>query len=313
VVNLTGGGYCGSTQSISGQIRLGVLQREEPVHSCRDIRDQHPEAVDGHYTLSIAGTDVMVYCHDMAGEPKEYLSLSQSGDSNVSVYGEGGNTSPGGQRSAYSKVRLDIANLAIDPDDATFAVSTGTKWFGDSYVFVQPYGAAGDCAASWGHTGRANIDLRGTPFTVLPDQFAVQGYETGGDVQYSEQSQVVNLTGGGYCGSTQSISGQIRLGLLSSTEPPPQPPSGWTRETPLICWQRPDRFGMPAFIRHVGVVTQAECRAACEATDGCNAIYQYMHGDERSCFLFNQSECYDNGGQPDTINPDWETWVLPGR
>ena len=59
-----------------------------------------------------------------------------------------------------------------------------------------------------------NIDLRGTPFRVMADQFTLWGNYPSGATAYSSNNQVVDLTGGSTCGwnSTQGLgSSQLRL------------------------------------------------------------------------------------------------------
>ena len=69
-----------------------------------------------------------------------------------------------------------------------------------------------------------NIDLTGTPFYVAADEFSVYGYGACGTMEYSSGDQVVDLTGGGYCGwvgtsedATFNESGGFDLQLVYST------------------------------------------------------------------------------------------------
>jgi hypothetical protein len=81
------------------------------------------------------------------------------------------------------------------------ATSTGELYHsGTELVTSMPYAIAMACAL--GAPGQANIDLRGTPFAVAPDEFMQGGYYASGTSDYSENHQVVNLTGDGYCGWT---------------------------------------------------------------------------------------------------------------
>ena len=47
------------------------------------------------------------------------------------------------------------------------------------------------------------MDLTGTAFAVAPSQFTAQGWHPAGTATYSAANQVVNLTGGGYCGGME--------------------------------------------------------------------------------------------------------------
>jgi hypothetical protein len=60
-----------------------------------------------------------------------------------------------------------------------------------------PYATAMSC--DWTASGMANLDLRGTSFSVSSNPFARNGYEPVGATQVIN-AQVFNLTGGGYCG-----------------------------------------------------------------------------------------------------------------
>lgn len=62
-------------------------------------------------------------------------------------------------------------------------------------------------AAALAASGLANIDLQGTPFAVSPSAFLARGSNPQGGAVYSSNNQVVTLTGGGWCGSTQPAPG----------------------------------------------------------------------------------------------------------
>src|SRR5262249_2232821 len=96
------------------------------------------------------------------------------------------------------------ANIA----DMTFATSEGGLCHtgadpcpSDAQVTSMPLGVAMDCVAPGSATGTANIDLSGTPFVLDDDNaFLGQGFLPGGSTTYSSDDQVVDLTGGGFCG-----------------------------------------------------------------------------------------------------------------
>ncbi|MCY1010799.1 GON domain-containing protein [Nannocystis pusilla] len=180
--------------------------------SCAEIRDIDASNGDGEYLIEIEGHEVVVTCVDMASTPKEYLTLPNTGSANYSAYGTGQNTSTPAVRTEYTKVRLNPVDLTVDITDKRFSTSNG-KWaqFGWSYHYEWDYAHAADCRSPWSQTGRANVDLTGTPFAVEQDQFVVWGSEPAGTVTYSAGDQVVELTGGGYCGDHRPEGTQLQL------------------------------------------------------------------------------------------------------
>ncbi|MFY0584018.1 GON domain-containing protein [Cystobacter fuscus] len=121
----------------------------------------------------------------------------------------------------YTKARFDPTTLALTLNDTTFATSEGWALYGSTYIYSQALGNAADCVAPNSQTGRSNIDLTGTPFDIVPNQFRLDGYEPTGSAT-PNGSQVVHLTGGGYCGSIGTADGLLRLDLRSASEPTPE-------------------------------------------------------------------------------------------
>jgi hypothetical protein len=181
----------------------GVYKPNEGIAyaSCQEIHDAFPAAPDGDYLLSNAGRVFEVYCDGMDSSPLEYLTLWDS-DENYAQFTAGG-ASPGTNvRTLYSRVRLLPDTWQIDIADQRYASSTGSIGQEPDAVTSMPYGVAVDCVSHGSATGLARIDLRATPFRVS-DTFVQCGYAAGGSVTFSEEDQVVDLTGGGYCGWTQ--------------------------------------------------------------------------------------------------------------
>lgn len=170
----------------------------EPSSVCADVRSADPTAPDGTYTVLAGGRSLTLYCHDMAGTPREFIDLVETGeDRNFAQYGAGG-ASPGTDvRTRFTKLRIDPATLTVDVGDLTFATSTGTLQHAHAPVTSMPYGVAMSC--DHGVLGVGNIDLRGTPFSVA-DPFEVQGFDAAGSSTPSADGQVVDLTGRGMCG-----------------------------------------------------------------------------------------------------------------
>jgi hypothetical protein len=167
--------------------------------TCADIG----APTDGEYTLYLAGDKAKpwtAYCADMATTPVEYLPLAMVlGDHNMSQYTAGG-ASPGTSvRTSYLRLRIDPKTLAIDIGDQRFAVSSGglQHSFGD-LVSSMPFGVAMSCGTD---AGVANIDLRGTEFTIN-DTFATVGTGGQGAATMDAGLQVVDMTGSGFCGWT---------------------------------------------------------------------------------------------------------------
>jgi GON domain len=170
--------------------------------NCANIHKQDPKAKDGNYILYNGNTLFTVYCYDMSGTPREYITLAQTGaNANYSQYTAGG-ASPGTNvRTMFTKLRIDPVTLTVDIGDLTFATSTGSLNHSGSGTIVTsiPYGAAMSCAGPGDTSGVGNINLRGTPFQVGAT-FALGGADPAGSAVFSADNQQVNLTGGGYCG-----------------------------------------------------------------------------------------------------------------
>ncbi|WP_253992414.1 Vps62-related protein [Myxococcus qinghaiensis] len=203
-------GCQGEVLEEEAEFSLASLQRElapPREESCLDIQQARPSAPDGEYTLYVMGNPDWpwrVYCHGMTGAPKEYLPLQERTlFSNFSQY-TAGDASPGTNvRTRYSKLRINPHTREVDTSDTTFATSTGQLLHANQPVTSMPFATAMSC--DWGDTGRANIDLRGTPFRVAPDAFVVSGWEQVGSQVYGFADQVVSLKGGGYCGSNAPL------------------------------------------------------------------------------------------------------------
>lgn len=204
-------GYTSSSEGSSSE--GGEPPDEGPAGPCRELRDADPYNVDGDYEIVVDGHSMIVTCVDMHASPKEYLTLTNiDGDANASAYGTGQNTSSPAVKTQYTKVRFDASDLTVDVTDRRFSASNG-GWaeFGWSYHYSWNYAHAADCHSDWSHTGRANIDLTGTPFAVERDQFVVSGYNPAGTTTFSAGDQVVELTGGGYCGDNAPESFRLQL------------------------------------------------------------------------------------------------------
>ena len=150
-----------------------------PWLDCADVKASNPGWLDGNYEIQPSGGEAFtVYCSDMAGTPKEYLTLAETGPGkNFSSYVAGGESSGTDVVTSFTKVRLDPATLEILIEDRTFSNSVGgishPDGGGPVSVTSMPYGAAMNCNAS-PPFGTANVDLRGTPFKVT-EAFVLTG------------------------------------------------------------------------------------------------------------------------------------------
>ncbi|HLO04797.1 MAG TPA: GON domain-containing protein [Symbiobacteriaceae bacterium] len=224
--------------------------------SCAEVRLQNPAAADGPYTLALQSHTAQIYCADMAGTPKEYISLAHTGGSynysfspgahvvyytrNYLIYGTDANTS-------YLKIRLDPVTLVVDQKDVTFAnlVSIGSNGYDPQNPSFKPtprtadYANASDCYNMYSNHGRANVDLTGTDFAIDDSvSFAVGGWAQNGSISMDANRQVVNMTGGGWCGGA-GPTGPLKLKLLTPLVPMDQTPPVTTAMAPSG-WQNHD-------------------------------------------------------------------------
>jgi hypothetical protein len=164
---------------------------------CRAIAQRSDQYRDGRYWLQVRGKAVLLYCHDMAGEPREYLELPEG---NCSEYTS---LMPGIRRvrTCFQRVRLDTDTLRVDIGDLTFSQTSrqGTIPHGQMVVDAMPYATAMSCDAPGFPAGKAGITLTGTDFGVI-NTFKPQGYRATGYVNREGGEQTLELRGGGYCG-----------------------------------------------------------------------------------------------------------------
>jgi hypothetical protein len=169
-----------------------------PPATCADIAAANPSATDGNYTIYPNGETISVYCADMSSAPKEYLTLQNTTNANFSTDVDSQGSSV---MTSYTKVRLDPATLQVDIGDPRFSSTSGYVNYNNHYG-PEEYAVAADCIWYGSTRGTANVDLTGTPFSVN-DTFAPQGWGQAGSSVFSDNNQVVNLTGGGYCGDNE--------------------------------------------------------------------------------------------------------------
>lgn len=184
-----------------------------PPASCAGIAAANPSASDGNYTIYPNGETVTVYCADTSSAPKDYLALENTTNANYSTDHD---NSGGVVRTNFTKVRLDPATLRVDIGDSRFSSTSGHINYNNRYG-PEDYAVASDCIWYGSQAGTANIDLTGTPFNVN-DTFVPQGYGQAGSSTFSDSNQVVDLTGGGYCGDNEpSDRSYLQLGYTGTT------------------------------------------------------------------------------------------------
>lgn len=189
--------------------RVGVTEQASTCGfptSCLAIKAAAPPGTvfsDGAYGLYFEGDPSKpwtAYCEGMDGNaPEEYLSLQYTdGSHNFSQYV----LLPGvSVRTWYTKLRIDPTTLLVDISDQRFSSSVGTIFDGTTAVTSMPVGVAMACNDL---IGLSNIDLRGTPFALVPNQFIQGGKSPAGSSVYGYNNQAVTLMGSGRCGWTMS-------------------------------------------------------------------------------------------------------------
>ena len=190
--------------------------------------------------------------------PREYLTLPAGASLNFAEYlcgDECRSSQPDDStvHTTFSKIRINPCTLFVDIEDYTFATSTGRVTHVDSgngavTVYTrQPFGTAGSCEGGQGSgpggeggpTGKANVDVRGTPFAVNTTwvPHGAQGFGSAMERASAGDHKSYDLTGGGYCGlfvpegwsewnnATRFSAMQLtREGGGGPPAPPPAPP-----------------------------------------------------------------------------------------
>src|SRR5688572_17571613 len=135
---------------------------------CAAIKEADPAAGDGSYIIAPGGKLFHVYCHDMAGDAREYISLANTAPgANYSAFGGEHAGIVARVTTAYTRVRLDPATLLVNVADQTFSTSSGADCcIGSTVIVSMPYAHASACRGDFWAAGDANVDLTGTPFTV---------------------------------------------------------------------------------------------------------------------------------------------------
>jgi hypothetical protein len=130
---------------------------------------------DGSQTLFVAADPAKPWAARCVGG-RAYLPLARVGaGANYSQYTAGGYSIGQNVVTRYTAVRLDPVSLFVDVSDQTFSTSSGVLQGSGERVSSMPYGVAMDCVSKQTATGKANIDLRDTPFAIRDNVFAAGG------------------------------------------------------------------------------------------------------------------------------------------
>ena len=178
--------------------------------SCAQVKDSHPQAVDGAFKLFVGGDAAKpwdAFCQ-LTAPTATYLPLVNTTTGNFSQYTAGGGRPGNTVRTTFQRLRINPETLRVNVADLTFALSAGLISNPDgSKITRLNYGEAHDCLATNSSAGVGNVDLGGTPFAVAPNSFVTSGYLASGSASYSADARSVNLRGGGFCGGTTVRSG----------------------------------------------------------------------------------------------------------
>ncbi|MCA3013255.1 MAG: hypothetical protein INH41_12745, partial [Myxococcaceae bacterium] len=228
-----GGGLGGDgTATLAGVGGRGSYGRTRPMPvTCADIS---AAAGDGEYLFAFNGDPQRPYFAFCTGvgttEPRMYLTLHNRGtNQNFARYNATSFSGPLAiVTTRFQRVGFEPSTRRLRLADYAFAASMGTATggpFGSNVVTRRPLGSAGDCSGWNSATGQSNIDLRGLPFAIsATTTWTPDGFIPGGTSTFSFQRQVVDVTGGGFCGGNApgvagvgtSPDGEVELTYLSA-------------------------------------------------------------------------------------------------
>ena len=169
--------------------------------TCTEYRAQTGEEEDGEYELFLTNNPnfgTSIYCHNMAGYPLEYLTLSEDDLlNNYSTIIQDGVE----LRTYFKKVRIDIRTLKVIRDDFRFAgISNGAV---DLSTQIRDFGTAMGCQGDNQAANKAiaRIDLTETEFKIdRSTQFMLSGVAPIGSQSIDPSRQVAQLEISGNCG-----------------------------------------------------------------------------------------------------------------
>uniref|UniRef100_A0A1B6E0Y8 Peptidase M12B domain-containing protein n=1 Tax=Clastoptera arizonana TaxID=38151 RepID=A0A1B6E0Y8_9HEMI len=219
--------YC--PKELKPQNKRKCNQKRCGFASCLEIQQKHRIRIDREYTLSVAGRNLSIYCHNMAtSNPVEFLTLPTGETENYSeAYGlrlYNPDSCPyNGQRrenchcikdherkaglTLFSKIRLNVTSLRVYTNDFTFSHQALGRRIN--------YGEAGDCYSRMNcPQGRFSINLSGTGLRVAPyTQWRGHGAHASLEINKLEENRKVIGRCGGYCGTCSPQNG-LKLDVL---------------------------------------------------------------------------------------------------
>ena len=170
------------------------------------IHASHPAASDGEYTISPSGNTFTIYCHNMANQPTEYLTLVHTESAPIS----------GGSRSAGLRLGLTLspasqrsnstpATLQVDTTDLTFATSTGEAiqvvGNGNNDWKYVDFGRAGSCVTRTTPPVRASSTCAAPLFkSMIRRRHRILRFRRWLGHRSVRRPPGYDLRGGGYCG-----------------------------------------------------------------------------------------------------------------
>jgi len=148
-------------------------------------------------------------------ETVSYINLVKNGDNdNFSSY-KLPTRKPWGQtdtsvKTIWKKLRFDPSTMLVNTGDFTFSSSTGHVSHSSINPDKIPYASAFGCESDFNADGQARIDLTGTNFAI-DDVFSFAGWNPKGTVALSNNNQIADIRGGGYCGwiAPQKAQGEV--------------------------------------------------------------------------------------------------------
>lgn len=208
------------------------LECLRPAETCEGLRNDRLADSDGTYTLYFERNPEQpweVYCYDMEGTPREYLTLPATGGANNRFEEHTYN-----RQTSYERVRIDPISLQIDAQDDEFATTTTLLGRGgrpersyDGNIFFGTAGSCGRGVENGDPQGRGTIDLTGTPFSVVTE-FEVGGECASGRAEFMASRQIVTLRASGSCGFMAPQDNALAEGNRCPEDPnldrPPQGP-----------------------------------------------------------------------------------------
>jgi hypothetical protein len=197
---------------------VAALPRDCADARARGAADDGPQRIDPDGAGPLRPFEV--HCAGMReGAPRAYVTLVHP-ESNVTTYvWTGGPCACPDLNRRFARVRIDPRDMTLDATDGAFATydraldceAKDRSHCGERVDLA--WGGAGSCRARGDASGRASIDLRGTPFALADDAaFVPSGFAAAGRATIGADRRTATLEGGGLCGAmVSSTAPKIRV------------------------------------------------------------------------------------------------------